>query len=121
MVRDMACLAPPVAEEDGGRIVGVPGQDEDRSLDRAAAVAQLHHVVCLQVEAFGRGRAEQHRVIPGQLGQRLGQLLQPGVIGKSPIPDAGVRPEDDLQAPALAPLVVPPALTWLTRRRSARC
>ena len=46
-----------------------------------------------------RGRVRDHRrVVPGQLGQRLGQLLEPAVVGVGAVPDGGIGAEEKRQA-----------------------
>ena len=57
---------------------------EYRRLERPALVSQLHHVASFDAEAMRRGRAEECRVVPSELGDGLGQLLQPAVVGERP-------------------------------------
>ncbi len=41
----------------------------------------------------GDGGRDQQRIVPGQLGQRPRQFLQPGVVGEATVPDMRVGPE----------------------------
>ena len=48
---------------------------------------------------LGRGgfRADEQRVVPGDLGERIGQLLQPGVVGSTAVADLGAGREHELE------------------------
>ena len=38
---------------------------------------------------------DQRGVVPGELGNRLGQFLQPAVVGKAAVVNARIRTEDE--------------------------
>ncbi len=63
----------------------------DWSRDLLAIEFQLDHVFCLQTHPRGHCRPDQHGVIPGDLGHRLGQFLQPAVVGELAVVDAWDR------------------------------
>src|SRR5690606_15736864 len=46
---------------------------------------------------FSRGRTYQRGVIPRQARERLGQLLQPSIVGKAPVMNHWIGTEDDFQ------------------------
>ena len=109
-VADVAGARAAVAEVHGDAVVGVAGDREQRAADRAAAIAQLDDVAddlsvlaalqrrrARRLERRGRRRADERGVVPGQLGERLRQLLQPAVVGEAAVEDGRVGAEDDLE------------------------
>ena len=44
-----------------------------------------------QTEILCGGRADQRGIVPGQLGDRLGQFLQPAIVGKAAVVNAWDR------------------------------
>ena len=42
----------------------------------------------------------QRGVVPGELGERLGEFLQPAIIGEAAVPDGGIGPERNFQRAA---------------------
>ena len=70
------------------------------ALQRAALVGQLQHVARLHAQAVRGRRAEDRGVVPGELGDRLGQFLQPAVVGEAAVVNRGVGPEDDFELAA---------------------
>ena len=77
-----------------------PGWMKTGALQRAALVGQLQHVAGLHAEAVRGGGAQDRGVVPGELGDRLGQFLQPAVIGEAAVVDRGVGAEDDFELAA---------------------
>ena len=72
--------------------------DPHRPLRRSPAPGDADHVLVADAQLLRRGRREQHRVVPGQLGDRLGKLLEPGVVGEPPVIKSGIGSELDLQS-----------------------
>ena len=94
---DAARLLPPVAEAQHERAVGEARHAQDRQLEAAAGQLQLDQVLVLQAQR-GRGRgAHEQGVVPGDLGDRVRQLLEPGVVGAGAVFELGARLEHDLQ------------------------
>ncbi len=56
---------------------------------------------CATPSAFASAGADEGRVVPGELGERVGQLLQPAVVGEPAVVDPVVAAEDELERPAL--------------------
>ena len=87
--------------------VGDAGRDEHRDGDLAAIDRQLDDVGGLFAGLVARAEAEaelarrlgaDHRsVVPGQLGDRVGELLKPGVVGKPAVVGLIVEGEDGLE------------------------
>ena len=75
-----------------------------RRPQRAALVSQL--APCRRFptafSAVRRRRAHDRGVVPGQLGDGLGQFLQPAVVGEAAVVDRGIGPEDHFQFAASA-------------------
>ena len=46
---------------------------------------------------FGRGRAHQGRIVPSELGHRVGPFLQPAAIGEAAVVDLRVGAENDFK------------------------
>src|ERR1019366_1830417 len=57
---------------------------------------QFGDVFEVQLEPLGHRRADHDGVVPGQLGQRLRQLLQPSVVREAAVVDRGIATEVDL-------------------------
>ncbi len=78
------------------RVVRMARKDPRRGLDRAPAAGEPQDVFAGNPEARrGRGRKE-HGVVPRQLRDRLGQLLQPRVVREPPVVDRRIGAEADL-------------------------
>src|SRR6516164_1760144 len=101
--RRMAATGAPVAEMHRGALVGVACNREHRATNSASRRSKLEDVAhdravlsaaigwrVRGAEARRGGRADEDRVVPRQLGDRLGQLLQPAVVGESAVEYGGV-------------------------------
>src|SRR5947208_2769829 len=66
--------------------------------DEVAVLASLKRWSALDLESLGRRGTGQHRVVPGQLGNWLGQLLQPPVVRESSVENGRIVPEDNREA-----------------------
>ncbi len=97
-VADAARPRAPVAQVQRQRVGGVAWRQPHRHLQRPAALPQFHDVAAQQRQPRGGGRRDERRVVPGQLGQRLRKLLQPGVVGEPPVVDVGIGSKHDLEA-----------------------
>src|SRR4029453_11981159 len=86
----------PVAEMHRHAVVGMPDDREHRTANRASLVAELDDVaddlavlaagprrLVLGLELLSGGGTDDDRVVPGQLGDRLRQFLQPAVVGEA--------------------------------------
>ena len=100
-VADPAGAAAAVAEEHRDRLGRVAGHDEDRHPHRVAAVAELDDVAVTQAALVGQALGNPRGRVPGQLRERLRQLLQPAVVREAAVPDGGIGPEDDLESAGL--------------------
>ncbi len=87
----------PVSEVNGDGVFGVPGRDEHGQVEDSTLPSHLDDVFILDREARRRARTEECRIAPGQLGEGLGELLQPAVVGETSVVDAGVRQEAELE------------------------
>src|SRR5207248_5054599 len=93
----------------GAAVVGVAGPDPRRDLQLAAAVLALQHadlgpaalaagppVVAHDAELLARRRADECGVVPAEGADRLGQLLEPAVVGEPAVEEGRVGAEVDL-------------------------
>ena len=87
-----------VAERQSDHAVRHSGEEPDRELERAARIVETDHVLARKTERFGGGRAHQRGIVPGQLGEGIGKLLQPPVVGEAAVVQRGGGEEDHLQA-----------------------
>ena len=103
---DPACPAAPVAQGQSHGAVGLTGLNPDGSFEAAAIEFDLHHrrqefgaLRILKIDSQGLGccRTHGHDVLPSQLGDRVGQFLQPTVVVEGPIVQAVIPVKDDLQ------------------------
>ena len=95
---DPARVRTAIAERQGDHAVGHAGEDRDGKLERAARVIETDHILARKTERFGGLRAHERRVVPGELGERIGKLLQPPVVREAPVVKRGRGEEHDLQA-----------------------
>ena len=123
-LRDTAAAGAAMAQMQQDRVALLPRQDPYGPFHAAVADAQPHHILILQSPFARQGGADMNGVAPGDLGHRLGQFLQPGIGRVSPVPDAGVRTDDDGKAVRvrsgegrLGPFA---AVRWDRDRRRAR-
>src|SRR5262249_3727694 len=90
---DAAPPGPATAEIEGGRVVSVTGRDPERPLEAPAAQLQLGDFLvgllgmarARETEADCGGWADEDGVVPGELGERLGQFLKPAVVGETAV------------------------------------
>ena len=88
----------PVAKRKGDDAVRHAGEDPDRKLERAARVIETDHILVRKTERFGGLRAHERGVVPGELGEGIGKLLQPPVVREAAVVKRRGREEDDLEA-----------------------
>ena len=88
-----AGAAASVAQKDRDGIIGMPSLDPDRRRDFFPVEFELDQVFGLDSHALGHGRAHQHWIVPGELVHRLGQFLQPAVVGETAVVDGGIAAE----------------------------
>ena len=67
--------------------------------DREFATADFHldDAVVLEAELFGRRRADECVVVPGDLGEKVGGFLQPRVVGEATVERTGRRCKHDFE------------------------
>src|SRR5712691_8812785 len=101
-----------VAEKYSHGVVRMAGLNPDRQLKRFSVQLELDHVSALHADALGHLGTQLQRIVPGHLAHRFGQFLQPAIVGKLAVVDAGVAAEVDLDC----------VLTSSSRRRwKIRC
>ena len=83
----------------------MPRLNEHRRAQRVVAVCQLQQVAVLDIQLMSIGGTDDGGVVPGELGDRLGQLLQPTVVGEATIIDGGIGPEDHFPLALQLPLL----------------
>ena len=85
-----------VAEKHCDRIVGMAGLNPDRAFDLFAIQLKLDDVFGADAKALGHLRADEHGIVPSELVHRLGQFLQPAVVGELSVVDGGVAADVEL-------------------------
>ena len=88
-------------------ILGLPRDDPHRRAHCAAVQSDLDDVGIdvaaaqansgIEPQSVCRGGTQIGGVVPGELGERLGQLLQPAVVGEPAVEQARVGPEHEFQ------------------------
>ena len=76
--------------------VSLARQDHHGRFDRAVLDAQFDHVAGFQSEPPRHRGANERSIVPGEFGQRLGQFLQPTVVGPASVPDARIGPDQQI-------------------------
>ena len=94
---DAPCPFASVTEREAERKIRHARLRPDRAFDAAAVQGDFDDVAVLDAE-FARGlAADEHRVVPGQLGDGIGQLLHPAVVRVTPVVHFRVAIENDFE------------------------
>ena len=86
-----------VAEGEADRVVGLAGVDPDGAFELAAGEGDGDDVAVADASAGGEGGGEGDGVFPDELGERLGEFLEPGVVGDGAVPDGGVGADEEVE------------------------
>ena len=78
----------------------MPGRIQTGSSSERPAVIETDHILVRKTERFGGLRAHERGVVPGQLGEGIGKLLQPPVVREAAVVKRRGGEEHDLQATA---------------------
>ncbi len=87
---DAAGALAAVAQSDGDRIVGMPDLHPNRARNFFAVEFEFDYVDGFYAQAVGHLGTHEHGIVPGELRHRLGQFLQPAVVGELAVVDGGV-------------------------------
>ena len=68
----------------------------DRAGDLLAVQFEFDHVFGFDPQALRHRGTDQHGVVPGELVHRLGQFLQPAVVGELSVVDGGIAADVEL-------------------------
>ena len=93
-----------VAEGDADRAVGMAGSDQGGGIDVSVAGGDPEPVAILDAESLGIGGADEGGVVPDKLGDEIGCLLEPGIVGVAAVVDTRTAEEDHLELPGGTPL-----------------
>jgi hypothetical protein len=99
---DASRLAPPVPQVQDERRVGHPGHAEDRDLERTPFRLDTHHVLVAQAVGGCGGGAHEQGVLPGDLGHRVRELLEPCVVRALAVLELRARHEEKIRVPGAA-------------------
>src|SRR5512146_2704662 len=83
--------------------------DPDGALGLATLVLDLDYILAANAKLLRRRNAQKNGISPSDLNHRLGQFLQPAVVGETPVVNGWVLAEQNFYA----------AAGWLWRRKSA--
>src|ERR1017187_9934853 len=83
-----------IAEVQGDGLIHVAGLNPDRSAQLAALVGELQHAAVFDAQPVRVAGAHNGGIVPRELGDGLGQFLQPAAVGEAAIVDGGVGAED---------------------------
>ena len=92
-----------VAERQGDHAVRHAGEDPDGKLERAARIIETDHILARKTERLGGLRAHERGVVPRELGEGIGKLLQPPVVREAAVVKRRGGEEHDLQAQLAEP------------------
>ena len=84
-----------IAQGQADHAIGHAGQEEGRGQDLRVAGGKLDQFVLLDADLAGRLLAHYCRVVPGEPRHRVGQFLQPAIVGEAAVVDF-VGVEDQL-------------------------
>ena len=86
-----------VAKGEGDHAVRHAGKDPQGKIERAARVIETHQLLARKTERLGGLRTHERGVVPGELRQGIGKLLQPPVVRETAVVKRRGGEEDDLQ------------------------
>src|SRR5580704_3125509 len=72
------------------------GLNPNRAPNFLAIQFQLDNVIDLNLQPLRHLGTDEHGVVPSELGHRLGQFLQPAVVGELPVVDGGIAADVEL-------------------------
>ncbi len=72
------------------------GLNPDRAGDFLAVQFEFDHVFNFDLQALRHLGADEDGIVPDQLGHRLGQFLEPAVVGELSVVDGGVTADVEL-------------------------
>ena len=99
---DSAGAAAAVTEEYRDRIVRMARLNPYRAGNFLSVQLKLDDVFRFDLHPLRHFGADEHGVVPGELGHRLGQLLQPAVVGELAVVDGGIAANVEFERAALA-------------------
>ena len=86
-----------IAKGEAHRFVCLPRGYEDRRRHLHGAILYRDDVSARKAESFRGARRNESRVVPGELRYGVGELLEPGVVGKASVMDSRGKCEKELQ------------------------
>ena len=86
-----------VTEVERHRVVRLSRHLPDGQLEFPPAGGHRDEVLVLETQRPGGGGTDQGGVVPGQLGHRVRQFLEPAVVGEATVVNRRGTPEDDFQ------------------------
>src|SRR5580658_6460944 len=93
---DAASMGASVAEGDGDGVVGMPGLNPDSALSFLPVEFEFDYVIHGEVKTLGHLGADLDGIVPGELRHRLGEFLEPAVVGELSVVDGGVAADVEL-------------------------
>ena len=72
------------------------GLNPDRAGDFLPVQLEFDHVFDFDLQPLRHLGTDEHGVVPGELGHRLGQFLQPAVVGELSVVDGGIAADVEL-------------------------
>ena len=76
----------------------MPGKTHNGRTDAASAIGEIDFLRVMEAQPLGcRGR-DVCCVFPDDFCHRLGQFLQPGIVGESPVIDVRVGPDKQFKS-----------------------
>ena len=97
VLADPAARRSAVAQRQADRVIRLAGKQHGGDFQAPAVKLEPDHVAVGQTQLPGRCRAHQRGVAPRELGDRVGELLEPAVVGVPAVIELGVAIEDQLE------------------------
>jgi len=120
IIADRPRRGTPLSERDGHHAGGDAAHCQNRGVHDAIVDTQRDPVLVLHLERLGRARGHDCGVVPDELGDRLGQFLQPPVRGEAPVVRRVVGEQHELVRAALAERLAGQILRGIAAQRGRR-
>ena len=94
---DFPCSLASMTQEHRHGSVGLPRHDPGRQPHCLAAITKLEDVFIIDSELLSQSWTQERGIVPREFRERLGQLLEPAIVGPAAVADRRIRAEHDFE------------------------
>ena len=79
-VTGLSCAGPSVTEREGNAVAMLAWLNVNRNLDGCRSIADANDRAFFKFKSLGEPGSDAGIVVPGDLADRIGQFVQPGIV-----------------------------------------